>query len=121
MSDFKGTISLNKHLFNLFSMGRKSGYDNAKINAIISVLIQNSEGIWIRQIAREVKISPATVSKYLNGILKPLIEESSLGPAGKPMLKVIRLKAYVLERIEEGRSLTEIMKMLEIFNKIDDY
>lgn len=99
-------------------MGRKAGFDGKKISGIISALARNPEGLWLRQLARELNLAPATVSKYLNGILKPLVEETALGPEARPMLKLIRLKPFVMERIHEGKSISEIMKTLKIFQNI---
>lgn len=99
-------------------MGRKKGFDEKKILAIVRVLLANPDGIWLRQIAKETQLSPATVGKYLDTILKPLVEESSLGRAEKPLLRVVKLKVFVIERLQEGKSLGGIMKILRLVSKI---
>ena len=99
-------------------MGRKKGFDKNKITKIIEVLARNPDGIWIRRIAAELKLSPTTVTKYIDSILKPLIEDVSLGGSGKPLLRVIRLKPFVLERFHEGKSIEQIMKILRLMNKL---
>ena len=99
-------------------MGRKKGFDSKKISAIIGILINNPDGMWVRQIERETKIHHSTVSKYLDTILKPLVEDVSLGGTGKPLLRVIRLKQFVIERLNEGQGIDQIMKTLRLMNKM---
>lgn len=98
-------------------MGRKAGFDKNKVNAILQVLIANSDGIWLRRIAKETGLHPSTVSKYIDGILRPLVEDTALGDK-KPFLRVIRLKAVVMEKLQEGKDLEQILKFLEVVNKI---
>ncbi len=100
-------------------MGRKKGFDGRKISSIISVLARNPDGVWVRQIARELKISPMTVSKYAAGILKPLLEESRLGSGQKTLLLVFRIKPAVLQQIRQGRDINEIMKTARIISRIN--
>jgi len=99
-------------------MGRKKGFDEKKILSIVQVLLANQDGIWLRQIAKETGLSPATVGKYLDTVLKPLVEESSLGRSEKPLLRVIRLKPFVIERLQEGKTLADIMKILRLLDKV---
>lgn len=99
-------------------MGRKKGFDNGKISAVIKVLVANPDGMWLRRIAEEVGLSPATIAKYVEGVLKPLVDDVSLGESGKPIIRVIKLKPVVLERLQEGKNINEIMKLLRILNKI---
>jgi len=98
-------------------MGRKKGFDSKRIASIIEVLIRNPDGIWLRQIARQLKISPTTVGKYLDGPVKPLIEDTSLGNPEKPILRVIRLKPFVIERLQQGQDINQIMKLLRIMQE----
>lgn len=99
-------------------MGRKKGLDKRKIGAIINVLIANPDGIWLRRIAEETKLSPATVAHYIETALKPLVEDTSLGKTEKPLLRVIRLKPFVLERLQEGKDINDIIKILDLMKKI---
>ncbi len=98
-------------------MGRKAGFDKNKINAILQVLVSNPEGIWLRRIAKETGLHPSTVTKYVDGILRPLVDDTTLGDK-KPFLRVIRLKAVVMEKIQEGKDIDQIMKFLEVVSKI---
>ena len=100
-------------------MPRKKGFDERKITSIIGVLADNPDGIWIRRIANETKLHPSTVTKYIDNLLKPLVEDVSLGGSGKPLLRVIKLKPFVLERLQQGKSLDKIMKILKLMNQYD--
>ena len=99
-------------------MGRKKGLDSKKIIVLVSVLAQNTEGIWLRRLAREAKLSPATVNHYLNTALRPLVDDTSLGGEGKVLLKVIKLKPFVIEKLSEGRSIDDILKIIRLMDKI---
>ncbi len=99
-------------------MGRKKGFDEKKIISIVRVLLANPEGLWLRQIAKETQLSPATVGKYMDTALASLVEENSLGRSDKPLLRVIKLKPFVFERLQEGKSLSDIMKILRLLSKI---
>ena len=98
-------------------MGRKKGFDERKIGKIVSVLASNPDGIWIRRIAKDASYSPTTVSHYVTTVLAPLLEDNSLG-TGKPLLRVIRLKPFVFEKLREGRDIRQIMKLLRLMSKI---
>ena len=99
-------------------MGRKKGYDNRKIVKIIEVLVGNPDGIWLRKLAKEAGMHPLTVSKYLEEVLRPIIDEVSLEGGSKPIIRVIKLKVFVLERLNAGEGVYEIMKKLDLINKI---
>lgn len=99
-------------------MGRKEGFDNKKITGMITVLANNPDGLWLRRIAAELKLSPTTVTSYVEGALKPLVEDISLGTSGKPLLRVIRLKSFVLERLQAGEDINQVLKRLRLMEKI---
>lgn len=111
-------IEKNRRMYLGDKMGRKKGLDKKKIGAIISVLVSNPEGLWLRQIAKDTNLSPATVSHYIDTVLRPLTEDASLGKGSKPLLRVIKLKPFVLEKLEEGRDINQIMKILDLMKKI---
>ena len=100
-------------------MGRKKGFDGKKISAILLVLARNPDGLWLRALAKELSMSPTTVSKYLDGVLKPMVEENRLGNDAKPLLRVIKLKQFALEKIQEGKDINEILKILKMFNRLE--
>ncbi|MBI4018427.1 MAG: helix-turn-helix domain-containing protein [Candidatus Aenigmarchaeota archaeon] len=99
-------------------MARKKGFDNRKIAAIIGALADNPDGLWLRNIARETSLHPLTVSRYLNTVLKPLVEETSLRSEKKPILRVVKLKPYVLGKLQEGRSLGQILRLLKLMESV---
>ena len=98
--------------------GVTKGFDKEKIGKIIGILASNPDGIWIRQIARDTGIHHSTVTKYIDTLLQPMIEDVSLGGHGKPLLRVIRLKPFVLERLQEGKTIDQVMKLLHLMDKL---
>ncbi|MBI2233372.1 MAG: hypothetical protein HYU56_05635 [Candidatus Aenigmarchaeota archaeon] len=98
-------------------MGRKKGFDEKKIAAIIEFLHTNQDGVWIRRIARETGMDNHTVTKYIDTLLRPLIEDVSLAGESKTMLRVVRLKPFVIEKLAEGRSVQQILKILKLINQ----
>ncbi len=100
-------------------MGRKKGFDEKKIAKIVSVLAANPDGLWLRQIAKQAGYSPTTVAHYLKTVLAPLIDDVSLGPDSKPLLRVVKLKPFVIERLQSGSNLQQIMKILRLMSKIE--
>ena len=100
-------------------MGRKKGFDQRKIASIISALATHQDGLWLRQIARETDLHPLTVKKYLETALSPLVEDVSLGQTGKPLLRIVRLKPFVIERLQEGKTIGDILKILNLLDKIE--
>jgi len=99
-------------------MGRRKGFDQKKILAIVQALLAHQDGLWLRQIAKLTGLAPSTIAKYLDGTLAPLVEESSLGEHEKPLLRVVRLRPFVIERLQEGKTLADIMKILRLVHKI---
>ena len=99
-------------------MGRKKGFDDRKTARIVGILIRNPDGIWLRRLAEEAELSPTTVSTYLKAIINPLIEEVSIGSCQRPLLRVIKLKPFVLEKMGEGSNINQIMKFLRMMEKI---
>jgi len=98
-------------------MGRKKAFDRKKIAEILSVLARNPDGIWLRRLAEETRLSPATVSKYIETVLKGLVDDVSLGNYKKPLLRVVKLKPSILERVQRGDNIEKVLKMLRILYK----
>jgi DNA-binding IclR family transcriptional regulator len=96
-------------------MGRKPGFDTAKINVIITALYENQEGLWIRRLAKVTGLHPSTVTKYVEGAISSLVDVRVLGE--KPMLKVVSLKPIVLQKLEEGQKIGDILKYLKMINR----
>jgi len=101
-------------------MGRKRGFDEEKIGHIVRVLANNPEGIWLRRISQETGLHPSTVTKYIEGPLAMLVEEASLGKEEKPLLRVIKLKPFALQKMEEGVGISEILRILRIMEKVGE-
>ena len=101
-------------------MGRKKGFDERKIRKIVSVLAANPDGTWLRRIAKETGFSPTTVAHYLEGPVAPLLEDVSLGSGNKPILRVVRLKSLVIERLQQGDDLRKIMRLLKLMGKVGE-
>ncbi len=98
-------------------MGRKRGFNEKKIAAIIEFLYSNPDGVWIRRIARETGMDHHTVTRYIDTLLRPLIEDVSLAGESKTMLRVVRLKSFVIEKLAEGRNVQQILKILKLINQ----
>ena len=99
-------------------MGRKKGFDERKIRKIVGVLAANQDGIWLRRIAKETGFSPTTVAHYLEGPVAPLLDDVSLGSGNKPILRVVRLKQLVVERLQQGDDLRKIMRLLKMMDRV---
>ena len=96
-------------------MGRRAGFDQKKAENIVKVLTKYPDGIWVRRIAEEAALHPTTVTKYLEGVLSPLVEDVSLAGKERPILRIVRLKTYVIERLREGKTVEEILRPLKYF------
>ena len=95
-------------------MGRKRGFDKKKIGAIVTVLYQNPDGIWISRIAEQTKLHPTTVTKYVEGVLRPLVEDVSLAGKERAYLRIIKPKPFVLEKLQQGRNIQQILRLLKM-------
>jgi len=93
-------------------MSRPPGEDLRKVARMIEVLIEAPEGLWLREIAKRAGIHPTTVANYANSLLSPILDDVILGKDEKPILRVLKLKDEVLERIGRGETIEEILKSL---------
>lgn len=57
----------------------KKGSDDKKTREILSLLEDNPQGLWAREISRKAGISKSTVSRYLNSYLAEQVEEEWMG------------------------------------------
>jgi len=62
--------------------------DSEKIKKIKKLLIENPQGLWIREIARQARMSKSTVSKYINEYMKDEIEDIWK----RKFIRIVRLK-----------------------------
>ena len=99
-------------------MPRPSGYNSTTTADLLRVLVKAPDGLWIRRLAKQADLHPSTVSRYLAGPLKPFVDTSPLGsPNSKPLLVVVRLKSVVLQRLEEGASLADVIRLLSLMEE----
>ena len=100
--------------------GRKKGYDNKKISAIVVCLIRNPDGLWLNRIAKETGLHHSTVTKYIDTILSPLVDNITLGESEtKPLLRVVKLRPVVIEKLQEGQNIGQILRLLSIMKKLE--
>jgi len=71
-------------------MSRK-GPDMEKIKLIRETLIKNSEGLWVREIARKTGLDKSLVSRYLAEYMDGEIEKIYSVKGG--LIKIVKLKA----------------------------
>lgn len=71
-------------------MGRKKGPDEDKVKKILEVLRKNPQGLWIREIARQAKLSTTTTHRYLTKYMKDRIKEAVTIKGG--LVKFVKLK-----------------------------
>lgn len=67
----------------------KKGPDKNKIAKLEAVLRKNPQGLWIREISRQAKISKSTTHRYLTEYMKEQIEEIS---NVNDLVKFVKLK-----------------------------
>ena len=97
-------------------MPREPGYDPQRIARILAILAKHPEGIWLRKLAQESGMTHATVGKYVDGPLAPVVEVTALGE--KPLLKVVRLKPAVQQKLGEGLTLEQVMRLMNLIGKV---
>ena len=100
------------------SRGRKPGPDPETARKIIQVLINNPDGVWIRELGKQAGVHPTTATKYVEGVLAPMVDIQLLGSnSEKPLLKVVKLKTIVIEKLEQGQKISEILRFLDILKR----
>lgn len=71
-------------------MSRKAGPDNIKIKKIRSILTEKPAGLWVREIARQTKLTKSTVSLYLEKYMRNEIEVVFV--SDNKWIKIVRLR-----------------------------
>jgi len=56
-------------------MGRRKGPDEKKIQRIREVLQKNTQGLWVREIARKTGLDKSTISIYISRYMKEEVED----------------------------------------------
>jgi len=98
-------------------MPRKNSFDMNKVMIIVNTLKDNPDGLWLRQLSRMCHMPLSTTSYYLDKVLKPIIESVRIGHE-KSIIRVIKLKNGIYERLKAGESISSILKYIKIFKKI---
>ncbi|MCD6215842.1 MAG: hypothetical protein J7J92_02065 [Candidatus Aenigmarchaeota archaeon] len=98
--------------------GRPSKIDVKKISKIIGVLYKNPDGLWLRELSKNAGLHPSTVNLYIERSLKPLLIDERIGNDEKPLLRIIRLKPIVIQRLDQGQRLSDILKYIKLIEKI---
>ncbi len=83
--------------------------DARKLGMVVGALVQNPDGMWIRQISRETNLPVSTVHYYIS-LLEPILEEVRL----HNIMRVVRIKSDVIRRLREGESLGEILRRVRL-------
>lgn len=100
--------------------GRPKKLDNQKISLILGVLYRNESGLWLRELSKQTNLHPSTVNFYVERVLSPLLIDERVGNDEKPILRVIRLKPAIIEKLNQGYNFSEIMKYIKMVENIKD-
>ncbi|RLJ02908.1 MAG: hypothetical protein DRP11_02325 [Candidatus Aenigmatarchaeota archaeon] len=87
-------------------------YDFQKIKALISVLRQYPDGIWLRRLSRESKIPLSTTHYYIENVLSSLIDNIGARDSEGNFfgIRLIKLKPGIKHQLDSGTSLQKIIK-----------
>jgi hypothetical protein len=96
-------------------MARRPGYAPQRIASILAVLAKHPEGIWMRKLESEAGLDKKTIRRYIEGPLAPVVEVTALGE--KPLLKVVRLKPAVFQRLGEGQNLEQVIRLMGLIER----
>jgi predicted DNA-binding transcriptional regulator YafY len=92
---------------------------HARINKIIGILAANPDGVWLRHLAQEAKIPPASLHRYIEKDMSDIVDSLGVKDAnGKYFgLRIIRLKPRIIEIIELG-GMDKLKSFLEMSKNI---
>lgn len=88
-----------------------------KVNLIVDALRRNPDGLWLRQLSRVCSLPLSTTSYYIDNVLKSVIDDVRIGNE-KSIMRVIKLKSGIYDRLERGESISSVLKYVKIFKKI---
>jgi len=93
--------------------------DKIKIRKILLVLYKHREGLWLRRLSRECKLSVSTVQYYINNILDDFVENLGVkdNKGNYFGLRIIVLKPKIRKIIEEG-NFEKIYDFLKMYGKL---
>ncbi len=98
-------------------MGRRKGPDINKIALIVKALYEYRNGLWIRQLSRICRIPLSTTSYYVDKVLRPILEDARIGDE-TTILRVIKLKDGIIEKLDDGENINSIIKYMSVLKKI---
>lgn len=67
-------------------------YNVKNLNKILTAMKESNKLMFLREIERETDINVSTISRYFNGIFKPILDIETIGGNERPFLKVFMLK-----------------------------
>lgn len=96
--------------------------DEGKIKRVIRCLIRHREGIWLRNLARECKLSVSTASFYVDNVLKDVVESIGVkdGKGRYVGLRILRIKPEILKVLESegGDDERKIINFIKLLRKV---
>lgn len=87
-------------------MGRHKSADRTNLNKIISVLLKNPDGLWIREISRRTGLKPTSVVYHIEQNPFLFEDQTAEGPK-KPVFRLIRLRRGAISK--PGMILSKIL------------
>jgi len=88
---FLGVVGYNRKIYIRHMSNNsmpKKGFDEGKVKKIRSVLKNNPQGLWVREIARRAGLDKSTVSIYLSSYMREDVEVLSISG----LVKIYKLK-----------------------------
>ena len=96
--------------------------DEGKIKRVIRCLIRHREGIWLRNLARECRLSVSTASFYVDNVLKDVVESIGVkdGRGRYVGLRILRIKPEILKVLESegGDDERKIINFIKLLRKV---
>ena len=96
--------------------------DEGKIKRVIRCLIRHREGIWLRNLARECRLSVSTASFYVDNVLKDVVESIGVkdGKGRYVGLRILRIKPEILKVLESegGDDERKIINFIKLLRKV---
>ena len=96
--------------------------DERKIKRVIKCLIRHREGIWLRNLARECRLSVSTASFYVDNVLKDVVESIGVkdGRGRYVGLRILRIKPEILKVLESegGDDERRIINFIKLLRKV---
>ena len=96
--------------------------DEGKVRRVIRCLIKHRKGIWLRNLARECRLSVSTASFYVDKVLKDVVESIGVkdGKGRYVGLRILRIKPEILKVLESegGGDEGKIINFIKLLRKV---